>query len=650
MNGAVWRSALVAALFAWHPLHVESVAWVAERKDVLSTLFWLLTMWAYFRYAELKSSAGDLNFGLSDIKTRWYGLALVFFALGMMAKPMLVTLPFVLLLLDYWPLSRFSGSKHEPSGTNQGRGTFNKINADFSLLAVEARRLVTEKIPFFIVALAASVTAYIAQNRTGAVLSLDLVPWEARLTNALVSYARYLGKTFWPADLAAFYPHPGAWPWWQALGAVLLLIIITLFAICLRQRSAAWAVGWFWFLGTLVPVIGLVQVGSHAMADRYTYVPLLGLFVAIVWGGSESLIRYRIPAALFYLIGGVAAMACAGAARQQLWHWRDGEAVFRRAVEVTRNNALAHYNLAFTLAEKNRHDDAIQHYREATRIEPQIMGFNGHYNVGALLARQGRWQEAGEEFALAARIRPQDPDTLNNLGYCLLEAGQIAEAINRLNSALKIRPDFIEARFNLATALERAGNKGDAAAELKKVIGLDPAHAEAHLKLGDFYYHANQFENAEAHYEQAVQAQPDNAAARVSLGLMMAREGKAREASRHFQQAIALAPNWPLPKNELAWILATHPDEQVRNGAEAVRLAERACELTEWKRTAFLGTLDAAYAANGQFEKAIATVQRTLSLAESEGNDVLAKLARERLSLYQNEKPFAMPTPDRSPP
>ena len=386
--GALWRSAIVAVLFGWHPVHVESVAWVAERKDVLSTCFGLLTLIAYARYVE-KSKVQ------SPKSKVWYGLALLLFALGLMSKAMLVTWPLVMLLLDWWPLKRFKV---------QGSG-------------FRVRSLVWEKAPFFGLAVVASIVTFVVQKRGGVVMSFESLPLGARGGNALISYCRYLGKLFWPVDLAVFYPHPGYWPMGKVLLAGVLLLGITELCVVVRRRYPFMLIGWLWYVGTLVPVIGLVQVGDQAMADRYTYIPSLGVLILVIWGANELTRQWRHQLMILSVAGCGAIILCLGMTRRQLGYWQDSETLFRHALEVTKNNYLAHDNLGDILSQKGRTDEAISQFQEAIRLKPDDE--NAHYNLGAAFSHKGRTDGAINQFQEAIRLKPDDAEAHFDLGLIL---------------------------------------------------------------------------------------------------------------------------------------------------------------------------------------------------------------------------------------
>jgi tetratricopeptide (TPR) repeat protein len=448
MTRAVWRSALVAALFGVHPLHVESVAWVAERKDVLSTLFWLLTIGAYLRYAR-------------DPSVRRYAVLSISLTLGLCSKPMLVTVPFTLLLLDYWPLGRWSAD-------TQGR---------------TALRLIREKLPLFLLSAAASVVTLVAQRSARALGTLDSYSLSDRLANAAVSYSAYLWKAIWPVSLAVHYPHPReALPAWMPLFAALLLVAITVSVFRVRRRCPYLLIGWLWYLGTLVPVIGLVQVGQQAMADRYSYVPLIGPFIMLAWGVPDLLAGVgrsdgappRPRRVALALVSGAVVVMLIVATWFQLRHWRDSVTLFERALAVTESNAVAHNGLGLALATAGRPEEAIPHYRAALEIQPRHA--EAHNNLAGALAVSGRVDEAIGHYERALSIDRRYPEALNNLGVALAQQGRVAEALERFRAALAIRPDYGKAHANLAAALYTAGDDEAAWREidLARRFGFEP--------------------------------------------------------------------------------------------------------------------------------------------------------------------------------
>ena len=411
MTGALWRSAFVAALFALHPLHVESVAWVAERKDVLSSLFWLLTTAAYLRYVR--------NGG-----AKWYSVTLLLFALGLMAKPMLITLPFVLLLLDYWPLNRLT------------------------------RYTIYEKLPFFGLSAASSIITFFAQRSAGAVASVALLPLSVRITNAFVSYLRYIEKTIWPADLAVFYPYSGKLSFWFALTSVLVLSVVTNLVIRLAPKHRYLPVGWFWYLGTLVPVIGLVKVGSFAMADRYTYLPLIGIFIIVAWGVSELSDRLKYQKLILGFAAGIVLAALLVCTRIQMGYWHNSITLFEHTLAVTADNNVTHSNLGIALLQNGRLDEAIDHFQQALRLKlgPDSVDVVYCY-LGLALARQNKFGEAIDQYQQALKIKPDSATVHNNLGVALQAIGNLDEAIVHYRLALKDMPDSVETNNNLAWIL-----------------------------------------------------------------------------------------------------------------------------------------------------------------------------------------------------
>jgi tetratricopeptide (TPR) repeat protein len=498
----IWPGAFVAALFALHPLHVESVAWIAERKDVLSGLFWFVALWSYVR--------------------RRYWLTLLAFCMGMMSKPMLVTLPFVLFLLDFWPLRR------------------------------PLRSALWVKIPMLVLALVGAWGVYRLQSGSGAVRGTEQFPPGLRLENAVVSYATYIGKTFWPSNLAVFYPYPRQLPVWEVLLSALSLIGISIAVVRARSSRPYLVVGWLWYLGTLLPVIGLIQAGSQARADRYMYLPMAGLGIMLAWGTKEVLKgRVAVAAAI------VACLACAVVSEAQIGYWRNSETLFRHALDVTSGNYLAHHNLGVALADEGRYSEAIEEYRAALAIEPGAANVETDY--GTALAKSGRIPEAIEHYRAALRAIPDSPITHNDLGNALVANPEsIPEAISEYRTALRLKPDYEEARSNLAKAesqfaelqynqgvdLARSGKSEAAIARFEEALRLKPDYVDAHDNLGVVLAGIGRVREAISHFETALRIDPRSADAHVNLGIALSGiPGRMPDAVAHFQAALRIRPD-----------------------------------------------------------------------------------------------------------
>jgi tetratricopeptide (TPR) repeat protein len=476
-------SFMVAALFALHPMHVESVAWVSERKDVLSTFFWLLTMWAYVWYVRRPGLGRYLSI-------------LVCFILGLMAKPMLVTLPFVLLLLDYWPLARLSLPGRGPAAAAAAPGP-----------GVSLKRLVWEKAPLFALAgLFCLVTIY-AQKTVGAFWSLKTLPFTTRLANALMAYVSYIGKMFWPAHLAVAYPYPAHNPpLTPVLAAALLLASLTFLALRQARRHPYLLVGWLWYLGTLVPVIGLVQVGRQAMADRYTYVPYIGLFIAVVWGIAELASRWR--ASRFLLPVGTSAVltALAVCAWVQVGYWRNSISLYEHTLKVTGNNALVHVNLGVALAEQGKLNQAIDQYNAALRLKPDFV--EAHFNLGAALAAQGKLDQAIAQYTAALRLKPTLAEAHIALGGALAAQDKLDQAAAQYTAALRLKPDLAVTHNNLGIILADQGKLAEAIAQFQKAIQIKPDFSQAYLNLGLAYMNRGEAAKANRIYRKALKIIP----------------------------------------------------------------------------------------------------------------------------------------------
>ncbi len=420
-----WRSAIVAALFALHPLHVQSVAWIAERKDVLSTFFMFLALLCYERYARTG-------------KPRWYWSTFTVFALGLLAKPMLITLPVILLLLDIWPLRR-----------------------------IKTRCAIPEKLPFLVVAFIASMVTFLVQRAGGAVAGVDKFPLSLRFTNAVVSYIRYLEKMIWPANLAVFNPMPDFWPFWQVSLCLAALILITLSAIRMRDRAPWLLVGWLWYIIMLLPVIGIIQVGDQAMADRYTYVPLVGIFIMLIWSIPERLNRPAIVA------GATGILALSIVTWREIGYWQNSETLFRRAADSTYDNWLAYNHLATAFADQQRFDDALLAAQTAVKIHPAATTW---FNLGNTFRRTGDRIAAIDAYQRAMKLDNRRAVIPNNYGITLAESGRLPEAEELFRRAIAIDRNYADAHANLGLALAQQGNLQAAKDELNEALRLNPDH------------------------------------------------------------------------------------------------------------------------------------------------------------------------------
>jgi tetratricopeptide (TPR) repeat protein len=518
LTGARWRSFLVAAFFGWHPLRAESVAWVAERKDVLSTLFWLLTLWAYASYVR--------GIATHPVRSRMlFGLALLAFVGGLLAKPMVVTLPFALLLLDFWPLARWR-QKRWPT-------------------------LVLEKSPFFLLSAAASAITFIVQRASGA---MDAVlPIADRLGNALIAYVRYLGKIFWPVDLEFFYPHPQHWPGLMVMLAGLTLLGISWLAVSLRYRMPSQLTGWLWFLGTLVPVIGLVQVGQQSIADRYSYIPSLGILIALIWGGHQCVAGRDLRVRAAKLATGVALLLCLLLTRQQTRHWKNAESLARHALSVTPDNHLAHDLLGEVFEERGQYVDALRERLETLRLQPNYAP--AHNNLGILLQKQNRLPEAIEHFQIALHLHPRYPEARYNLGAAFEAANRPDEAIREYERALALRPDYVDAHYNLGLLLGRLGRLAAAITQFQETLRINPNAADAYNNLGVTLDRLGRPEEAIHQYQEAIRVQPEFARAHFNLGVALAGTRRLNEARQQFEEALRLKPDYAEAQTNLSTVL-----------------------------------------------------------------------------------------------
>jgi Flp pilus assembly protein TadD len=516
MTGAQWRSAFVAALFALHPLHVESVAWVAERKDVLSVFFGLLTIWTYARYAERPG-------------VRRYAWVVLFFVLSLMSKPMLVTMPFLLLLLDYWPLGRMTGRLQLVPAPEPARQQASLV------------RLAAEKIPLLALCAASSVVTIVAQKRGEAIADFSL-SLGLRLANAAVGYVRYLGKTVWPGSLAVFYPHPGpSLPAWQAIGAFLFLLLITVLVLLRLRRSPWLAVGWFWFLGTLVPVIGLLQVGAQSIADRYTYFPLIGVFVMVAWGAPELLKVMRVRPQSVWTASVLVIVIFAGLTWRQLGFWQNDETLFRHAMIVTKNNCVALASLAEALLRKGETAEAYGYLRETLGLCPRDE--QSWYNLGVLQRDRGELREAEDSLREALRLKPRYTMAWSNLAAVYMTSGRISEAIDALMEATRLAPADASIRFNLGSVYGKEGRFEEAIQAYREAVRLKPDYAAAWNNLGIAYRNSGQMSEAASAFRQAAQVRADDPVAWYNLGIFYAKAGDFSQAIDAFREAVRLGPD-----------------------------------------------------------------------------------------------------------
>lgn len=450
LTGSAWRSAFVAALFAVHPLHVESVAWAAERKDVLSAFFWMLTMLAYVRYVKASSTGS-------------YSLIVVFLSLGLMSKPMVVTLPLVLLAMDLWPLKRLD------------------INQPFVPVV---RRLMIEKLPLFALVIVSGLVTFHAQKAGGAVADLDMVHPSMRIANAAIAYSAYIWKTFWPTGLAVIYPHPiNAVPILPALLAGLFIVAVTVLVV--RSGKPYLTAGWAWFLITLLPVIGLVQVGRQAMADRYTYIPHIGLFIMLSWGGADLFAARQTGRRAAIAIAAMVIGALSVVAWNQTGYWKNSYTLFEQALRVTKNNYVAHDGFGDALLERGRYAEAVSHYNEALRINPDyadrvlVNYVEANSKLAGSLMKTGKFAEAALRYADILKVRPNDICSLNNMAIAMAQQGRYEDAVPLLHKSIEVKPNDIGSRLNLCLVLEQLGRIGEARAHVSKVLEMSPDNADA---------------------------------------------------------------------------------------------------------------------------------------------------------------------------
>jgi tetratricopeptide (TPR) repeat protein len=667
MTGSFWPSAFVAAVFAIHPQHVESVAWVAERKGVLSGLFFMLALWAYVGYVRHRFSLAR------------YALVIVLFALGLMAKPMLVTLPFVLLLLDYWPLGRMGTKPRQPvapSGVMDGLGS-SEVAAGGRGFGGNVWFLVLEKIPLFVVAGGDCLMTFRFCAQEGSLVSIEQLPLWWRMGSVMIAYVTYLGQFFRPVGLNVLYTRSGVdLSLWKVLVAFLILASVTMAAFIGRRRHPYILVGWLWYLGMLVSVIGFLQVGVQASADRFTYLPQIGPCIVLAWGVA-NLSRfwpyYRPMCGAGSALVLAILMACAW---RQTTFWRDSETLWTRTLACTSPNYRAHFNYGVFLFDHGRVDEAIVQYQQALAVLPN--DFDAHTNLGVSLFDRGRVDEATVHYRRAIEIQPRTATARYNLGLVLASQGRTAEAIENYREALKIKPNFGRAHANLGVSLLDCGRIDEAMTECRKALEIDPGNADAHTNLGNALLVRGQLDEAITEYRQALEIKPDHVKAHNNLGYALAGEGRFDEAVEDYRKALEIEPNFPqasrnlndaLSKrkrilkmlaqqrellrlhpddaillNDTAWVLATNPNASVRDGAEAIELAQRAVGLSGGRQPAILGTLAAAYAEARRFPEALQAAHKALDLATRQNQRPLSESIKAKIRLYESGTPYREPS------
>ncbi len=493
MTNTLWPSAFVAVLFAVHPLHVESVAWVSERKDLLSTLFLLLTTLGYYRYVKKK--------GIEN-----YIPVFLLYALGLMSKPMLVTLPFVFLLFDLWPIQRIKISYYIQ-------------NKEIKIKKEKISYLILEKIPLFILSAASSVITFIAQKEGGIVQSLQEFPLKIRLANTFISYIRYIGKMFIPVDLAFYYPYPADFLTWKVLIALLIMIFITIFAIKKVKAMPFFLVGWLWYVGTLIPAIGLVQVATQSMADRYTYIPLIGLFIIIAWGSKTFYDTYHCSSKLITAVSAIVIIVFMSLTWKQVRYWENDIQLYSHDVKVTIDNPLSNYHLGLAIEKQGKIEEAIRYYTEAVRIKPDFL-----------------------------RVR-------NSLGNAFVKLEKYEDAIIHYTYALTLKKNYADGHFNLGFAFMHLGKTEDAVRQYKRAIEIDKDHADAHYNLGLIMSRQQHYRRAVAHFIEVIRINPADAEALNNLGNLFLRMGKTNEAIHYYQKAVSANPNYEVAQQNLDVIL-----------------------------------------------------------------------------------------------
>lgn len=602
MTAALWCSAFVAAVFAIHPLRVESVAWVAERKDVLSGLFFVLTLGAYLYYARRRFSLAR------------YLLLLVPFCLGLMSKPMLVTLPCVLLLLDFWPLRRLTSPAAGDS----------------------LRRVIVEKIPLFLLVVGSCMATLWAQ--TEAMQTLERIPLDARLVNSTTAFAVYIGQLFWPANLAVLYPFPShGTPLWRFVTAVVVLLGVSLAAVLLRRSRPYLLMGWLWYLGTLVPVIGLLQVGTQAHADRYTYLTQIGLLIALTWLIADLSSRWSRRAFLLAPLAAAILIPLGLAAHAQTQHWKNSISLWEHTVAVTSGNYVAHNNFGNVLYVAGRRDEAVQQYQLALQIHPKYpFALN---NLGGSLAERGQLDDAIALFRQAIELDPQYASAYYNLGNALLLKGKVDEAIASYRKSIESNPEYVDAYFNLGNTLFEQRDFDGALQAYQQAFTIDPRRVPIINNIANVYFQQSRFEDSIATFRQVLAYQPNDSSSHAMIGSAYYEMGRVGEAINALEAALALNPEDPLALRNLALALATAPDG-LRDGPRAVQLGERALAIKGNRTAVTKRALALAYAESGDRTRALTVAREGLEEARAQNNPDLISAFEREITAIENGQPI----------
>jgi tetratricopeptide (TPR) repeat protein len=604
MTGSLWCGAFVAAVFAVHPLRAESVAWVSERKDVLSGFCFLLAIGAYVRHVRQPSRARHV-------------VMILLFALGLMAKSMVATLPFVLLLLDYWPLGRMQERR-------------------------QCLGLVREKIPLFALSAAACAMAALAPGLI--VTDSHQLPLFERLNNALVSYVVYLRQMVYPAGLATPYPNPpNGQPWWKAAVALVALAAITAGVIALRKKRPCLLVGWLWYVGMLVPVIGIIQISNDAAhADRYTYLPEIGLTLGITWAAAEWTSRWKHQREILGSATAVMVGALVVTGHQQASYWKDDKTLWTHSLACTFGNSSAHNNLGLAYAKEGSVEKSIEEFDQAIEFNPDEGEL--YYNRGISYVMKGDLDQAIAQFRRGLELKPAAVEIHNNLGVALFTKGLPEEALQQFQESLRIEPNNADTHYDLGGLLLKYGKLDEAVAQYRETLAMAPEKAEAFDNLGNALSMKGDDDDAIVQYEKALAIKPNNADTRCNLANALARTGRRKEAIAQYRQVLELKPGQVEVQGDLAWWLATSPEGALRDGKAAVALAAQANQSSGGGNPMVLRILAAAYAEDGNYHLAAQTAQKALDLANGQANSALVAVVQKEIQLYESGNPVRSPS------